>query len=86
MLKGESISPEQAQEEIFGSQKAMILSGTEVKVLEQQAASNDSGLGALGDQLLSMTRVEVLSGPHTGKTGWVSSNLIKVRRVPKTEN
>ena len=85
MLKGESISPEQAQEEIFGSQLGMLASGTEVTVIGHFPSGEEAGKGTLGDQVLAMTQVEVMDGPLSGKNGWVPAHLVRTKRVPITE-
>lgn len=76
----------------------MVTSGTEVKILgDSQEALSDNGLLANGptseakafEKVLSgltVTHVEILSGPHKGKSGWVISYLIQTEQVPVTSN
>lgn len=58
----------------FSDDVATVARGTPVKVTESRA---DPAL-----TILRWSRVQILAGPHKGKSGWVSSNVLRER--PKT--
>jgi hypothetical protein len=73
---------------MFPNQKCLVSSGTEVKILQKEPKTVTAtilGVPVNFGDFLTVTKVQIIDGPHKGTIGWAPTNLLRERIVEQTD-